>query len=286
MAERPTLPYYAPQEQLPAPLPSVAEILASTNYMVRYEAAPIVRVGEHYVVKYGKKVSLQEGENMLFVRQFSHIPVPTVYALFYDEETDKNFIVQEYIPGKLLHVLWDTLSYKEKKNISLQLRQHVDELRCIPSPGYYGGIWGQPALDYNFRGVEPQFTAAQRTEEFWAFGLWRGLGLKLKDWSEPRVARMLSPVWGFYQSFFRGHASVFTHGNLFPGTIMINNKTGAVVIIGWELSGWYPSFWEYTSAMLLSPYHHDWDWWIPVILDEFHAEFTCMWEHQRLTLQS
>ena len=44
--------------------------------------ATVTAVGEHFVVKYGPKVKLQEGENMLFVRQTTQIRVPTVYALF------------------------------------------------------------------------------------------------------------------------------------------------------------------------------------------------------------
>lgn len=281
MAVRPTLPYFAPAELLPAPLPTVAKILASTNFMVRYGEAPIVRVGKHYVVKYGKRVNLQEGENMPFVRESSSVPVPTVYALFYDKQTDKNFIVQEYIPGKPLDVLWETLSPYQKTKITRQLRQNMDELRRIPSPGYYGGIWEQPALDYCFRGVEPEFSAAQKTEEFWAFGLWRNLTLKFKGMSE----ETLGVIWGIYQATFKGHDPVFTHGNLCPGNIMLNEKTGTAVIINWNLSGWYPSFWEYCSARLVLQYHHDWPGWLPNILDQHVWEFWWMYSHWYLMFQ-
>jgi hypothetical protein len=286
MAVRPTLPYYAPAQLLPAPLPTVAQILDSTNFMVRYGEAPIVRVGEHYVVKYGKRVSLQEGENMLFVRESSNVPVPTVYALFHDEKTNRNFIIQEYIPGKILDGVWAILSDDQKTNITLQLRQHMHELRRIPSPGYYGGIWEQPLRDYYFRGVESELSAAQTTEEFWAFALWRCLGLKLKNRSEFKL--ILDTLWGCYQTIFRGHDPVFTHGNLSPGNIMLKEETGTVVIMNWEFSGWYPSFWEYCSAMLLPQYHHDWPGRVPIILnehpEEYQEEYRWMWYHRQLML--
>ncbi|KAH6850547.1 hypothetical protein B0I37DRAFT_116541 [Chaetomium sp. MPI-CAGE-AT-0009] len=243
MAVRPTLPYFAPAELLPAPLPTVAEILASETFLVRYGEAPIVRVGDHYVVKYGKK---------------------------------------EYIPGKLLDQLWDKLSCSEKTNITWQLRRNMHELRSIPSPGYYGGIWKQPALDCSFRGLDPEYSAAQETEEFWAYGLWRCLDLKLKGASR----NVLPALWGIYQTMFKGHEAVFTHGNLFPGNIMFNEDTGTVVIINWEFSGWYPSFWEYCCAMLLLQYRYEWALWVPAVLDEYVAELGWIQNYRELMLQS
>ncbi|KAK3297273.1 kinase-like domain-containing protein [Chaetomium fimeti] len=283
MAVRPPLPYFAPEGSLPTPrLPTVAEILASETFLVRYGAAPIVRVGDHYVVKYGRKVSLQEGENMLFVRQFTSVPVPTVYALFHDKETGNNFIIQEYIPGTMLDLLWDKLSYTEKMRITWQLRQNMEELRRIPSPGYYGGIWEQPAPYYSFRGLESAFSAAQETEEYWAYGLWRSLDLKLKG----NARRILRSRWCKYQAIFKGHEAVFTHGGLYPGNIMLNEETGTVVIINWELSGWYPSFWEYCCAIILLQYRRDWALWVPVILDKYVEELKLVKSHRKLMLKS
>jgi hypothetical protein len=139
MASRPTLPYFAPTHLLPAPLPTVAEILASQRILSTLRATVVV-VGDHFVVKYGTIVHLQEGENMLFIRKSTSIPVLTVYALFNDHETGMNFIVQKYILGKTLEGLWRSLETVEKEALVLQLRRYMDELRSIPSPGYYGGI--------------------------------------------------------------------------------------------------------------------------------------------------
>ncbi|KAK1762845.1 hypothetical protein QBC33DRAFT_563446 [Phialemonium atrogriseum] len=110
MATLPTLPYFAPPDRLPAPLPTVAEIMAVTPPPELFPRKhPVVRVGKHVMVKYGRGVRLQEGENMLFVQQSSNVPVPTLYALFHDEETGNNSIVQEYIPGQNMFRYWDTL---------------------------------------------------------------------------------------------------------------------------------------------------------------------------------
>jgi hypothetical protein len=131
------------------------------------------------MVKWGQYVTLQEGENMLFVRQSTSIPVPTVYALFRDEKTGLNFIIQEYIPGKSLGSVWNDLDTPDKTAIASQLRRNMDELRSIPSPGYYGGIWRQPTADATFMDREmvlphpdPTISGPQESEEQWVDAMW------------------------------------------------------------------------------------------------------------------
>ena len=171
MATRPSLPYYAPAELLPAPLPTVAEILAAKRISSLYKT-PVVRIGKHYAVKYGGDVrmSLQEGENQLFVQQSTSIPVPKVYAIFHDEATKINFLVMEYIDGENLAAVWQKLDATKQRAFALTVRGYLEELRSIPSPGYYGGIWGQLIPDYNFRdqrGVphtDPELARPHETE--------------------------------------------------------------------------------------------------------------------------
>lgn len=150
MATRPTLPYVAPDEILPSPLPSVEEILASPCLF----DGVFRRVGHHFMVKHGKSTGalLQEGQNMLFVEQSaSLLRIPKNYAISTHEKTNTDFIVMEYIPGKLLdRIDWCTLTVSQKTNITSQLRRGLDELRSIPSPGYYGGLWRQPIRDIHF----------------------------------------------------------------------------------------------------------------------------------------
>ncbi|KAK4034987.1 kinase-like domain-containing protein [Parachaetomium inaequale] len=283
MTSRPTLPYFAPADQLPAPLPSVAEILASTTVLSGRGGNLVVRVREHYAVKYGRHIHLQEGENMLFVRQLTNVPLPTVYALFHDEKTGCNFIVQEYIPGRKLDRVWASLSPEDKRAVVSQLRRAMDELRSIPSPGYYGGIWRQPIQDWSF--VDPELqtcphrdtaiSGPHESEEDWAEAMWRCLDVNVK--SDER--RRLPLKRRHYKAMFQGHKPVFTHADLSPGNIRIR-EDNSVVIIDWQRSGWYPSFWEYCSTMLLYDYEDDWGEWASCILDEYVPEFGWMQLHR------
>ena len=53
-------------------------------------------------MKFGLGVNLIEGENMLFVRENTNIPVLQVYALYSDRNTGKNYIIMERIIGESL----------------------------------------------------------------------------------------------------------------------------------------------------------------------------------------
>ncbi len=285
MATRPELPYFAPAELLPAPLPTVAEILASTTRLSAYWETPVFRVGGHYAVKFGGRFKLQEGENMLFVQQSTSIPVPKVYALFYDEETKMNFMVQEYIPGKNLESVWGKLGAAEKQAIVSQLRRNLDELRSIPSPGHYGGIWRQPTRDFHFTDGTHKDEAYQdsaisgphETEEQWVEGMWRCLDTRIVSSTRDQ----LPYIRRYYHAVFKGHQPVFTHANFLPRNVILR-EDGIVVIIDWERSGWYPSFWEYCCSMMILQYNDDWGFWVPKILDEYYCELGWMMCHRSL----
>ncbi|KAG7294082.1 hypothetical protein NEMBOFW57_004144 [Staphylotrichum longicolle] len=289
MASRPSLPYYAPPDLLPAPLPTVADILASKSFLSEvYNSTHVVRVGDHFIVKYGKWVTLQEGENMLFVRQTTNIPVPTVYALFHDDETDFKFIVQEFIPGKTLEKVWPTLSDADKAAVASQLRRHMDELRGIPAPGFYGGIWRQPIQDYFFTDVnlgtrphlDETISGPQETEEQWTEAMWRCLDDRVYGDDRLRLPFLRQ----HYHALFKGHKPVFTHADLLHENIMLREDGKTVVIIDWERSGWYPSYWEYGVATYLCRCKDDWWKWLPKILDEWVAEAGWLHVHLKYVL--
>jgi serine/threonine protein kinase len=288
MAARSDLPYFAPSEVLPAPLPTVAEILASTTRLSAPYENPVFRVGDHFAVKYGVRVNLQEGENQLFVQQSTNIPVPKVYALFHDEATKTDFIVQEYIPGRSLERVWGKLGVPDKQAIATQLRQNLDELRSIPAPGHFGGIWRQPTQEYHFEDgtrigyphSDPAISGPQETEEQWVEAMWRCLDSRL-EMEEVRL--QLPLIRRHYHAVFRGHSPVFTHANFFPGNLILR-EDGTVVIIDWENAGWYPSFWEYCSAMLILKYYDDWGEWLPKMMDEYHSELGWMICHKQMLM--
>ncbi|KAG7285364.1 hypothetical protein NEMBOFW57_009990 [Staphylotrichum longicolle] len=282
MATRPTLPYFAPAELLPGPLPTVAEILASKQRLSHDALNRVYLVGDHYAVKYGGRTSVQEGENMIFVQQSTSIPVPKVYAIFQDEVRGYKvtFIVMEYIPGVLLNRAWNGLGASEKQHLVAQLRRYMDELRSIPSPGYYGGLWRQQIRDRTFESLadglpfpEPEITGPHETEEQFVEAMCHCLDRAVTSYENgpARRERHLAYLRRHYHAVFKGHPSVFTHADFFRGNIMVR-PDGSVVVIDWERAGWYPSFWEYCGSILQLEHRDDWNEVVYQILDEYPAE--------------
>lgn len=108
-----TYPYFAIARTLPAPLPTVAEIIASKDmFPCIFDKRRICRVGEHFLVKHGQ-VKLDEADNMHFVaeRCGNNVIVPRLYAAFHDEETKSNYIIMVMYPVQENNQLWTNCQY-------------------------------------------------------------------------------------------------------------------------------------------------------------------------------
>ncbi|CDF39691.1 unnamed protein product [Chondrus crispus] len=120
------LPYFAQGAVLPEPLPTL---------------------GIHFIVKYGTGVDLMEGQNMLFVRQATTVPVPQVYAMFRETESGENYIVMERIQGRSLDHEWSLLCQREKHAVASKIKRGFEELRKLPSPGGFCSLGTRPLSD-------------------------------------------------------------------------------------------------------------------------------------------
>ena len=58
---------------------------------------------------------------------------------------------------------------------------------------------------------------------------------------------------------------------MLTSNILVRNDR-VVGLLDWELSGWYPDYWEYTSAWLGSVSRTEWRELIPKFLDRFPEE--------------
>lgn len=265
------LPYYAPADELPAAIPSAAEILASKDIISQQRGSRFVaRVGPHYAVKYGTDIDINEGQNMLFVQTSCKLRIPKVYAMFVDDASGVKFIVMEHIPGTSLSSLWPQLSENSKIRITEQLRQGLELLRQIPNQGYYGRIGGRGYWDAFFNTFhgesEPDRCGPFATETQFNLGLIQSVaaGGRYESYAD-FVRRVFLPI-------YHGHPPVLTHGDLQRKNIIIT-ESGEPVIIDWESAGWYPTYWEYITAMLCCmPFQDEWHGWVPRFLTEYPQE--------------
>lgn len=55
-------------------------------------------------------------------------------------DRDTLYIVMEYVPGISLGMVWPSLAEANKHSIVGQLRCIFDQMRALPSPGFYGSV--------------------------------------------------------------------------------------------------------------------------------------------------
>ena len=82
------------------------------------------------------------------------------------------------------------------------------------------------------------------------------------------------------------HPPTFTHGDLQRKNIIISklpsvDKIDAVaddeveiVLLDWKVSGWYPSYWDYSRGLQgCGHFDDDWHYWLGQIVDEYLKEW-------------
>ncbi|KIX92091.1 uncharacterized protein Z520_12175 [Fonsecaea multimorphosa CBS 102226] len=268
-----SIPYYASATELPARLPTTKDIERSRGVLSERLTAKVVTVGPHFVVKYGKGIDLEEGRMMMFVQSRARMPVPRVYAIYHDR--GKNFIVMERVNGQTLHALWPNLTASEKKLIANQLGECLRRMRAVQSPNGFCSLDDIPLRDGLF---------------------WSGHGDQLPGLGGPFATEMelnnaiikkcqaIKAIEGkasFYQEslplVFRDHPPTLTHGDLQPKNIMVRAKPKSgleIVLLDWEFAGWYPSYWEYSQAIMACGwFEDDWHHWVGKFLDPYPSEY-------------
>lgn len=265
-------------------LPTFDEILASTERLSAPDAsAQVVRVRSQYAVKYGGNVYKLEADNLRFLG--SHFPgfVPKVYADFYHAETGQTFIIMEHLEGETLESLWPSLNSAERKAVCVQIREIMKKVRALPEPGYIGSVHRQPCQDgvfFIFERQDPMIHGPFASEEDMVEGM-------LRKMAEDEPEQHITLLRKLLQTTLRGHKTVFTHGDLQPKNVMVRRKmkTGdevesasgfEVKIIDWEMSGWYPEFWEHCNATICGRFKAEWLGAVEEILELWPAEYLMM----------
>lgn len=108
------IPYYAPFEELPSELPTKEMIENSKDVLCEQSARKVVGIGPYFVVKYGVQADLEEGRNMIFVKNMTSVSVPKVYALYKDVESNKKYIIMERIGWRSSEFHLDFVGPQEK----------------------------------------------------------------------------------------------------------------------------------------------------------------------------
>ncbi|KAI1136853.1 kinase-like protein [Hypoxylon sp. FL0543] len=237
-------------------------------------------ISKKLVVKTGPSVHLTEAATMAFVAKHTSIPVPRVHCSFI--HNNRAYIVMDRIEGDVIGNIWETLSDADRDNIVSQLRRMLRELRAIqPPPGTgvescVGGSLRDPRMTRS----RPRFGPFRTIE---AFHSWLRGGHRLEDFPNGFPNREDEHDWENFKEMVARQdrpwpGPVFTHADLNPCNILV--RGGQVVgIIDWEVAGWYPPYWEYTSACYLPI--PAWQEIVPRFLDPWPEELEMEATRQR-----
>jgi aminoglycoside phosphotransferase (APT) family kinase protein len=260
-------------------LPSIAEILESTEILSSQGACTVVRVRENLVVKYGGRVDLQEAETMRFVAANSDVPIPKLLGTLTDPETNINYIVMEFITGQCLDAIWHDLTTSEQEELKEKLRTVITGLRRIPNQGYIGSVGRTKCLDGVFYTGDDQvldkngpFESEHEMDE--------GVLRRLAETHPPSSIRLFRTIL----SNMPTHQIVFTHADLQGRNIIVRRTDSDIeghskielTIIDWEMSGWYPEYWEFCNSLIMNTFATEWNDIIQDTLDVYTNEYLWM----------
>lgn len=296
------LPYFRDVTELPGPLPTPVEIRAATKSGLSPrrnawgDGGGVCLIRDVYIVKFGAKVTENEGNALLFIEENMDISAPRLYAMYRDSPSGHLYLVMEYIQGVDLESLWSSLSGEAKSSISTQLRLMFAKMRSFNPPhDFIGGVCGGGIPDPVFETETPDasingpFRAAEEV----------GLALALasrKYWEETGRRGWLSSFLSRHlAAALKGYKVRFTHGDLHMRHILVEKvltepsaeSTGVKAaeanqhwsyrvqgIVDWESAGWYPAYWEYASAVARFQSESDWPETLDTIIKPYPLELS------------
>lgn len=177
------------------------------------------------------------------VRRYTSVPVPKpldfVTRSGEDEDTDEGYLLMSRIPGVPLHSCYEIMSDDDIAQITAQIQDYVTQLRAIPK------------YTKTDKPICNTLGEALRDHHIGVAGADQPVGPFVDEATFNQVLRFPDDPGR------KGHSIFFTHADLNPRNILVqevlqqNGKYGWRVsgIVDWETAGYYPEYWEYTKAL-------------------------------------
>ena len=194
-----------------------------------------------------------------------HTCIPSYKVLAVYNRPEGKLAEYEAHPGKPLDQVWAGMSANQKNKIVSDLARFVEQLRKMQPPKQcvVGDATLGAALDHRFGSgrVGPFFSIE-------AFQDFERRGHSVHEFAEKEVQLVHAPQ--------KPYELKFTHANLCPKNILVDDAGRIVALIGWGSSGWYPEYWEYTQMCHLTPKDMgDWLDAICRVIPRYDQELIC-----------
>ncbi|EGX87893.1 protein kinase domain protein [Cordyceps militaris CM01] len=224
----------------------------------------VIQVQPTLILKKGAKVRPSEMAAMNLIHKHApSIPVPSIegYDFRYrDGDAYYGELLMDYIPGETLMTAWAKLDDQGKGRICQNIWDIVATMRSsVPrpedlAPGLYRTVDGHPSYD-PLLGDNNDVAPREMDDETLRTRIWRRYvatnGLSYKDGASVK------------DELPHSDKSVFTHGDLAPRNIMVDDAGRITAVLDWEYAGWYPDYWEYMQMMkFCDPLEYEWQRWM------------------------
>jgi aminoglycoside phosphotransferase (APT) family kinase protein len=240
-----------------------------------------VPISQHLIVKTASYVDLTEAATLQYIAENISVPVPKVWCSFM--RNGRAYLVMERIYGHGFTTDWGQRSQESKDRLYSQLQSMIKELRSLPRPLDVGvqSVTGGSLCDCRVAAPGVRFGPFQTVQGFHKY-LRKGIQpeemekptiTSEEDWKD--VTEMAAK-----QDGARG-PPVFSHGDLSPANVLVRGDN-VVGIIDWEFSGWYPEYWEYTSAWSFQGIETEWQDILHNFFEPFPEELHMDGARQRL----
>ncbi|KAJ2801966.1 hypothetical protein H4R21_002603 [Coemansia helicoidea] len=181
------------------------------------------------VVKYGRKVRLQEAYNLEYVQ--GKVACPKLYG--YHQKGDDVFIEMEHIKGKTLSEIWSTLDDEQRQRVADNIIREVRRLHEFSNGdsrtcGITGGAISDALLG------DMHFDDEQELNKH------IGAKATYNDTIRALVRNLLPTNSRFCLS----------HGDLHSGNIMVKADM-SVVFVDWATLGFLPEYWDAMKLFLI-----------------------------------
>ncbi|RMZ79241.1 hypothetical protein DV737_g3498, partial [Chaetothyriales sp. CBS 132003] len=162
--------------------------------------------------------------------------VPTYKVVTVYNRPEGKLVEYEALQGKPLDEVWPSMPVHQRSKVIADLGRFVEQLRKMQPPKHFvvgdATLGGAVNQRFGHNKVGPFYTLD-------AFHEFERRGHAVQDFSQQEVKATHTPT--------KPYQLKFTHGNLCPRNILVDASGRIIALIGWENSGWFPEYWEYTQ---------------------------------------
>jgi len=198
----------------------------------QHSGQPVLRLGNNRLLQ----TCCHNTEYQALLLVDRHTSVPTYKVIGIYNRPEGKLVEYEAVQGKPLDTKWPSMSQQQKRKVIFDLGRFVEQLRKMQPPKHFviGDATLGSALDHRFGSgrIGPFYTLD-------AFHDFVRRGHPVEDFVEKEVQ--------YTHKRASSYELKFTHANLCPQNILVDDAGKPCALIGWESSGWYPEYWEYTQ---------------------------------------